>query len=323
MAKINDADVIYLGLQDVVAVHLGTEMVWNLAAPPINLSVPTVSGATTEGDTATATTGSWTGSPTSYAYQWQEFTGGVWVDVSGETASTFDVDVAGTYRVEVVATNAEGDSSPAYSLQFIVAAPGGALTTWDPVTAGANGTLSAGNTIYTYGSGTAANVITAHPILVPTYFEVRAILIAGETGWPSLYAGASKVMPTSNLIGQSYSEPGMSMFGRPYSDDAVWLQGLTGAFSTYLVLHGSERVAALYGQIAVSGRDVWVKTDKMGGWYGGGDPAAGTSPSFTFPGSADIYGAGGVDDAGETVELLHPDDYLGTPPAGFRAGIAG
>lgn len=322
--RLDQADDVKIGNgNQVFFAMLGAVEIWSLAAPPVNTAVPTVSGASTEGDTATATTGSWIGTPTSYLYQWQEFTGGVWVDVSGETASTFDIDTAGTYRVEVIAVNAEGNSDPAYSLQFSVAAPGGALTTFDPTRASAGGALSGGNRMWTYVSGTAANVITAHPILTPTYFEMRAILTGGETGWPSLFFGDDYTMPTSIIIGQSYSEPAMSMFGRPYSDDAVWCRGLPNDFGTYITLHGTERVTALYAQFAVSGRNVWLKTDKMAGWYGGGDPAAGTSPSFVAPGTDPIYGGAGVDDASESVELLDPADYLGTAPVGFRTGILG
>lgn len=318
-----DSDDVRIGSVQVFNVMLGAAEVWSLAAPPVNTVVPTVSGASEEGDTATSTTGTWTGSPTSYAYQWQELITGVWTDVSGETSSTFTIATAGTYRSKVTASNAEGAGTPAVSLQFAVSAPGGALTTFDPAVASAGGALSSGNRIWTYVSGTAANVLTEHPILTPTYFEMRSPLVGGETGWPSLFAGDDYTMPTSIIIGQSYSEPGMSMFGRPFSDDAVWCRGLANDFGTYLVLHGTERTTALYAQFAISGRDVWVKTDKMGGWYGGGDPAAGTSPSFTFPGSDPIYAAAGVDDASESVELLDPADYLGTAPAGFRTGILG
>src|SRR6266516_365609 len=40
-------------------------------AAPKNTAVPTISGTTRVGQTLTASTGSWSGSPTSYAFQWQ------------------------------------------------------------------------------------------------------------------------------------------------------------------------------------------------------------------------------------------------------------
>lgn len=114
---------------------------------PVNTAAPTVSGAAFVGDTATATTGTWTHSPTGYAYQWQVDPGTGWEDVPGETASTFEVDAAGEYRVEVVASNAAGDSDPAYSDPFEVAE---APSTYAPTvvrtaTANGNGTNTAGS----------------------------------------------------------------------------------------------------------------------------------------------------------------------------------
>lgn len=110
-----DTDAVYMGTLEAVAVYLGTAEVWTLAAPPVNTVAPVVSGGTSPPADLACSTGTWAGSPTSYAYQWQEFTGGVWVDVSGEVTNAYDDAPLGTYRCEVIATNAEGDSAPAYS----------------------------------------------------------------------------------------------------------------------------------------------------------------------------------------------------------------
>jgi hypothetical protein len=95
---------------------------------PSNNSAPTISGTDTEGDVLTATTGSWSGSPTSYAYQWEDCnsSGGDCADVaSGGTASTYTLtgsDVGDTIVVEVTATNGTGSSSPASSVATSVVA---------------------------------------------------------------------------------------------------------------------------------------------------------------------------------------------------------
>lgn len=113
-------DEVFVGTQAAIAAYLGTVEIWTLAAPPVNTAAPVASGDTTPPADLACTTGAWSGSPTSYAYQWQEFTGGTWVDVSGQTASTYDDAPLGQYRCEVIATNAEGDSAPAYSNSITV-----------------------------------------------------------------------------------------------------------------------------------------------------------------------------------------------------------
>jgi hypothetical protein len=84
---------------------------------PHNTALPAIAGTTTEGDTLTATAGSWEGSPTSYAYQWQDCTGATCTKISGATTSTHKLttsDVGHTVTVTVTATN-EGGSTPATS----------------------------------------------------------------------------------------------------------------------------------------------------------------------------------------------------------------
>lgn len=92
--------------------------------PPSVISAPVASGANYIGDTATATTGSWSGSPTSYSYQWQQFSSNTWQNMPDATSATLEFEAAGQYRVGVAATNAVGTSSTSYSNALtITAAP--------------------------------------------------------------------------------------------------------------------------------------------------------------------------------------------------------
>jgi hypothetical protein len=80
---------------------------------PTNTSPPAISGVAQVGQTLTATTGVWTGSPISFGFQWQRCnaSGAACVDVSGATAGTYvlgTADVGSTIRVAVTATNAVG-----------------------------------------------------------------------------------------------------------------------------------------------------------------------------------------------------------------------
>lgn len=95
------------------------------AGAPISTSPPTISGTPQVGQTLTAGTGSWTGSPTSFAIQWQRCNAGgtSCVDVAGATATTYvlgTADVGATIRIVVTATNAAGTTSAASAATGVV-----------------------------------------------------------------------------------------------------------------------------------------------------------------------------------------------------------
>ncbi len=86
---------------------------------PTNTVLPVLSGSVVEGVTLSASSGSWSGSPTSYAYQWQDCnsSGGACVSISGASAPTYKLagaNVGHTVRVVVGASNMLG-STPASS----------------------------------------------------------------------------------------------------------------------------------------------------------------------------------------------------------------
>jgi hypothetical protein len=87
-----------------------------LAAAPQNQSVPTIDGKAMVGQTLTADKGDWSGSPTSFSYQWQrcDNDGSSCGDISGATTNKYkltDADVGNTVRVQVKATNSDGSAT--------------------------------------------------------------------------------------------------------------------------------------------------------------------------------------------------------------------
>ena len=95
-------------------------------APPANTALPTISGTAQSAQSLSAGTGSWTESPTSYAYQWQrcDAKGASCSAVPGATTQGYTVasaDVGFTLRVAVTASNSAGPSAPASSAQTEVA----------------------------------------------------------------------------------------------------------------------------------------------------------------------------------------------------------
>jgi hypothetical protein len=99
------------------------------AAAPVNQVLPQISGQVQQGGTLAASSGSWDGSPTSYAYQWQECdgSGAGCTNLSGATSSRYELtadDLGRTVRVVVTASNADGATSATSANSAVVASSG-------------------------------------------------------------------------------------------------------------------------------------------------------------------------------------------------------
>ena len=92
------------------------------ASAPANSAIPTISGTARTGETLTASSpsSSWTGSPTSYSFQWSRSltSDSGFIDIGVPTGNTYVVsefDVRYFIKVSVIATNSVGSSSAALS----------------------------------------------------------------------------------------------------------------------------------------------------------------------------------------------------------------
>jgi hypothetical protein len=126
--------------------------------PPVNVTLPTVSGTAQEGQTSTSDTGVWTNSPSSYAYQWFTRSGGT----GSGTAVTGAFNAAYTYtgadvgkqaRCRIRAFNSGGGGSAyqvytAWSSTIIAAAVAPPVNTVAPSIGTVNGV---GETLYCTG----------------------------------------------------------------------------------------------------------------------------------------------------------------------------
>jgi len=169
--------------------------------PPSNTKAPEISGADEEGQTLSATQGTWTNNPTSYAYQWEDCNtaGESCSNISGATSSSYKLvsgDVGHRVRVAVTASNAGGSTkaSSAASATVVVASVGSG----SQIYVAQNGAGSQS------GEGSCSN---AHPLS----------WLNRESDWGS---GAGKVAPgtTVDLCG-TFTEPvetkGSGSSGKP------------------------------------------------------------------------------------------------------------
>jgi hypothetical protein len=121
-----EASVLAAALQHVIdgdrgGISTGTFSSDATPSAPSNTVAPTVSGTGVVGDTLTSTTGTWTGTPTSYTYQWTRDG----TNISGATASTHVVvsgDIGTALRCKVAGVNATGSGTPTASSNAITGA---------------------------------------------------------------------------------------------------------------------------------------------------------------------------------------------------------
>jgi len=111
------------------------------AATPQNTALPTISGNAKEGSTLTASNGTWSNSPTSYAYQWQRCAtdGTACGDISGATSQSYTLvsgDVHHTLRVAVTAKNSDGAATARSDATDVAGSKNGPSNTVRPSVSG-------------------------------------------------------------------------------------------------------------------------------------------------------------------------------------------
>jgi uncharacterized membrane protein len=132
-----------------------------LLQPPINTTAPTITGTGVFGTLHTAGTGTWTQSPTSYAFQWQRNG----VNIAGATSSTYTPvagDVGANLTVQVTATNAVASTSASSAPLPITTTPPVIVT--PPVISGNSGGPGVGavGDVLTTTTGTWTNSPTSY-----------------------------------------------------------------------------------------------------------------------------------------------------------------
>ena len=193
------------------------------ATRPVATAAPSIAGTTTAGQQLSSSVGTWTGSPTSFAYQWRrcDVTGVTCAAITGATLATYTLtpgDIGTTVSLVVTATGAGGSQT--------ATTPASGLVASAPVPPAVAGSLSAvagqaGAVATTDGRAT----VTWQPGAVPDGASV--VLTPGEkapalpgTGVVLLISGAT-LLPWPVDIAYATAPPAGSVVG--YSvDGTIW-----------------------------------------------------------------------------------------------------
>src|SRR5207244_1252999 len=111
------------------------------ALAPRSLAAPTISGSPVVGQTLTSSTGTWTGSPSSFSYQWQrcDSAGASCASIAGASGESYpgSADDAGSsIRVSVTARNGFGTATAQSAPTGVVAGSGAPANTSLPAISG-------------------------------------------------------------------------------------------------------------------------------------------------------------------------------------------
>lgn len=239
-------------------------------SPPVNTVAPVISGTTTTGSTLTSTTGTWTNTPTSYAYQWQSDAMGnsSYSNISGATSSTYvigDVAWACNARCVVTASNSGGAGSGANSnVLGVVTHP--TLTRVQAVAASSN---AASAIAATWSQTTAAgNLLVA---LVAWSQSLSAPIVTAPAGWTGLSFPVVTDAPCLRVyyILNSAARSGSESFSLSSAHDAtIEIREYSGTGTWALDHHGAtandggstavDSNHSTNGSITQVGTEVWV-----------------------------------------------------------------
>lgn len=213
------------------------------AASPVNTGLPAVSGTAQEGQPLSTTQGTWSGSPTSYAYQWErcDATGASCGPIAGATASTYvasEADVGSTLRAVVTATNG-GGSTGATSAQTGVVVPAGSYFGNATIGTGLDASTADWKRVVTFSLGQPASVskLTLYLSRNASGQQVlRGVIYADNGGAPGALLATSNETTFSSSAGSgwydlSFPSP-VSLAGGKY-----WIGLIAGATSDVTALH--------------------------------------------------------------------------------------
>jgi subtilisin family serine protease len=190
-------------------------------APPVNTGSPSISGTAQTGQTLASTSGSWSESPSSFAYQWQRCnaTGASCTPISSATAQAYTLgsaDVGVTVRVAVTTSNSAGSSTPANSGQTAVIQQGVATIGKTSVGASADSYAANRKRVSRYALATAGTLTKLSTYLAAAGVSgaqaLEGVVYADAAGKPGALVGVTepltfKSTSSAGWYGLAFSSP--------------------------------------------------------------------------------------------------------------------
>ena len=271
---------------------------------PANSVAPVASGSLTVGSTLSCTTGTWSNSPTSYAYTWLR--GGT--TISGATSASYvtvTADGGTSVGCAVIATNASGNSVSVASNTLAIAGSGSVWSTTDATAGGM--TLTNGNKTVA-GSPTGSwKSIRNTTSKSSGKLYVEFLDTVAQTAPNTAFGFASASFVSTGLLSSSTYSAGIVL----NSGGNLVSTGFTKLFDSFPSPHtpASGEVIAL--AIDFTAGKIWVSVNNDWNIGQSTNPATGTNPPITFvPATVGaLFPAMSLDESGTRLR-----DLLGARP---------
>lgn len=252
------------------------------SATPTDLTTPTISGPAYAGQRLTERHGSWSGSPTSYSYQWYRCasTGSSCAAISGATARTFvlqTADVGATIRVTETAANTIGSSAAVASAQTSSVLPAPTSSYWLYT---AYGNVYNALTAPFYGSAAKSKLTSISGMAATS--DAKGYWLVDAAGRVFNYGDAapvSAIHPAHPVIGVAAARGGgvylLTAYGNVYDLDGAHFYGSPRA--------SHKRVSTITGMAVTPDRRGYWLVDQAGKVFAYGDATKVSSVTAAHP----------------------------------------
>jgi hypothetical protein len=221
-----------------------------VSGTPANSSLPAVSGTSQQGQTLTASTGEWSGSPTVYAYQWErcDTSGATCFPLAGATAATLllhSTAVGSTIRVVVTASNGTGAGTAVAS-----AATGTVASNVPTITGFTPATGATGTPVTITGTAFAGATAVHFGALSATFTTLSSTQIEAVVPNGAVVAAVSVTTPVKTATGTGRFTPSLSVTGstpgRAGVGTTVTIKGLGFTPSSTVSFNGTHASSVTY-----------------------------------------------------------------------------